>query len=73
MAKELKMQDDRGAQLDMELRDKVRDLLEALDGIGFNDPDESVNGGDCVDVINGHIEGLRACVAVEDKRPKRKR
>jgi len=40
----------------------VEALLSSLDEIGFADPDEEVNGGDCVDVINQHLSELRKAV-----------
>lgn len=47
----------------------VEALLSSLDEIGFNDPDGEVNGGDCVDVINQHVDGIRA--ALRSRKPAR--
>jgi len=34
-----------------ECADFVAELIEDLDNLGFNEPDEDVNGGDCVEYL----------------------
>ncbi len=42
--------------------DALKALLFDLEVIGFCDPDGDVNGGDCVEVINQHLDALRAAL-----------
>ena len=43
------------------VRNLIQDLVADLESIGFgDDPDEPVNGGDCVEVIGRYIDQLKA-------------
>ena len=40
-------------------KELINSLIEDLDNLGFDDPDESVDGGDCVDYLAALYEDLQ--------------
>ena len=45
-----------------QLRERVSDLIDDLDAVGFADHDKQVRGADVVDVLNKHLTELRKLV-----------
>jgi hypothetical protein len=54
---------EKGKVIEGDAQETIDDLVSALAQKGFGDPDEPVNGGDCVDLIGEHYDALAMLAA----------
>lgn len=56
--------------LDKALPSLIERLLVALDAIGLSDPDQPVNGAECVDVLTRFLPAMREAIAAPRRAPR---